>query len=252
MSARGRAKCTSASAAGATIPGGKPSIPRACPRPASWNMSASTSPAPRSTPPSTAARSRPASPSGAIPCRTGSSSRSRARATAPTARTWLKRAKASNFVEQGLVELGDKLGPINWQLAATKQFDPDEIAAFFALLPAKQEGLVLRHAIEPRHESFRDPAFLDLARKAGVAVILADSAKYPAFEDAAEDSPSSTPGSRTRSRTSSRATLRPTHAMGKARAGLVEIRQGRLPVLHQRRQRTSTRCGNGADREVEN
>lgn len=152
-------------------------------------MSASTSPAPRSTPPSTAARSRPASPSGAIPCRTGSSSRSRARATAPTARTWLKRAKASNFVEQGLVELGDKLGPINWQLAATKQFDPDEIAAFFALLPAKQEGLVLRHAIEPRHESFRDPAFLDLARKAGVAVILADSAKYPAFEDAAEDSP---------------------------------------------------------------
>ena len=95
----------------------------------------------------------------------------------------------TNFVEQGLVELGDRLGPINWQLAATKQFDPHEIAAFFALLPAKQEGLVLRHAIEPRHESFRDPAFLDLARKAGVAVILADSAKYPAFEDAAEDSP---------------------------------------------------------------
>lgn len=95
----------------------------------------------------------------------------------------------TNFVEQGLVELGDKLGPINWQLAATKQFDPDEIAAFLALLPDKHEGLPLRHAIEPRHESFRDPAFLDLARKAGVAVILADSPKYPVFEEAAEAGP---------------------------------------------------------------
>jgi len=95
----------------------------------------------------------------------------------------------TNFVEQGIVELGDKLGPINWQLAATKQFDPDEIAAFLALLPPRHEGLALRHAIEPRHESFRDPAFLDLVRKAGVAVILADSPKYPAFEDAAEAGP---------------------------------------------------------------
>jgi uncharacterized protein YecE (DUF72 family) len=95
----------------------------------------------------------------------------------------------TNFVEQGIVELGDKLGPINWQLAATKQFDPDEIAAFLALLPPRHEGLALRHAIEPRHESFRDPAFLDLVRKAGVAVILADSPKHPAFEDAAEAGP---------------------------------------------------------------
>jgi uncharacterized protein YecE (DUF72 family) len=96
----------------------------------------------------------------------------------------------TNFVEQGIVELGDKLGPINWQLAATKQFDPDEIAAFLALLPSRHEGLALRHAIEPRHESFRDPAFLELVREAGVAVILADSPKYPAFEDAAEAGPS--------------------------------------------------------------
>ncbi|WP_395328006.1 DUF72 domain-containing protein [Novosphingobium sp. BL-8H] len=95
----------------------------------------------------------------------------------------------TNFVEQGIVELGDKLGPINWQLAATKKFDADEIAAFFALLPKKHEGLHLRHAIEARHESFDDPAFFDLARKAGVAVILADSAKYPAFDKAADAAP---------------------------------------------------------------
>ncbi|GFE75247.1 DUF72 domain-containing protein [Novosphingobium sp. TCA1] len=92
----------------------------------------------------------------------------------------------TNFVEQGIVELGDRLGPINWQLAATKKFDPDEIAQFLALLPERQDGLPLRHAIEPRHESFRDPAFVDLVRKAGVAVVLADSPKYPAFEEAAE------------------------------------------------------------------
>jgi uncharacterized protein YecE (DUF72 family) len=95
----------------------------------------------------------------------------------------------TNFVEQGLVELGDKLGPINWQLAATKRFDPDEIAAFLDLLPERHGGLRLRHAIEPRHESFNDPAFLALVRKAGVAVVLAESPDYPAFEEAAEAGP---------------------------------------------------------------
>ncbi|MFC0205936.1 DUF72 domain-containing protein [Novosphingobium soli] len=87
-----------------------------------------------------------------------------------------------NFMAQGLVELGDKLGPINWQLAATKAFDADEIAAFLALLPQAHEGLRLRHAIEPRHGSFDDPAFFALCREAGVAVVLADSAKYPALQ----------------------------------------------------------------------
>ena len=90
----------------------------------------------------------------------------------------------ANFLAQGLVELGDKLGPINWQLAATKRFDADEIAAFLALLPPEHEGLALRHAIEPRHESFADPAFFALARDARVAVVLADSDKYPSFDEA--------------------------------------------------------------------
>ncbi|WP_260926891.1 DUF72 domain-containing protein [Novosphingobium sp. 9] len=87
----------------------------------------------------------------------------------------------ANFMAQGLVELGDKLGPINWQLAVSKKFDADEIAAFLALLPATHEGLAIRHAIEPRHESFDDPAFFDLCRKAGVGVVLADSPTYPAI-----------------------------------------------------------------------
>jgi uncharacterized protein YecE (DUF72 family) len=87
----------------------------------------------------------------------------------------------AKFVNQGLIELGDKLGPINWQLKGTKQFDADEIAAFLALLPQSHDGVPLRHAIEARHDSFDDPAFYDLARKAGVAVVVAQSDKFADF-----------------------------------------------------------------------
>jgi uncharacterized protein YecE (DUF72 family) len=89
----------------------------------------------------------------------------------------------ARFVEQGITELGPKLGPILWQLAATKRFDGDDIARFLALLPAEQDGLPLRHAIEPRHESFADPAFFDLCRAAGVAVVYAEADKYPCFAE---------------------------------------------------------------------
>jgi uncharacterized protein YecE (DUF72 family) len=90
----------------------------------------------------------------------------------------------TKFVDQGLVELGDKLGPINWQLKGTKQFDADEIAAFLALLPASHAGIPLRHAIEARHESFDDPAFYDLARQAGVAIVVSQSEKFADFNQA--------------------------------------------------------------------
>jgi uncharacterized protein YecE (DUF72 family) len=93
----------------------------------------------------------------------------------------------AKFVGQGLTLLGEKLGPILWQFMPTKRFDPDEIRAFLALLPKAYEGVPLRHAIEPRHESFRDPAFIALTREAGAAIVLADSATYPAIEDGAAD-----------------------------------------------------------------
>jgi uncharacterized protein YecE (DUF72 family) len=87
------------------------------------------------------------------------------------------------FVNQGIVELGPKLGPILWQFAATKTLDLDDIAAFLKLLPDSVAGVPLRHAIEPRHESFRDPAFFALARAAGVAVVFADDETHPRFEE---------------------------------------------------------------------
>jgi uncharacterized protein YecE (DUF72 family) len=92
-----------------------------------------------------------------------------------------------NFLDQGLTELGPKLGPILWQLMATKQFDPEEIAGFLALLPKSWDGVALRHAIEPRHESFRSPEFFNLARKAGVATVYAHAADYPKFEEQTAD-----------------------------------------------------------------
>jgi uncharacterized protein YecE (DUF72 family) len=89
----------------------------------------------------------------------------------------------ANFVGQGITELGDKLGPILWQLAATKRFEPGDMAAFLALLPAEHDGLKLRHAIEPRHESFADPTFFAMCRDAGVAVVYAEAAEYPTFTE---------------------------------------------------------------------
>ena len=93
----------------------------------------------------------------------------------------------ARFLGQGLVELGDRLGPILWQFLPTKRFDPDDFAAFLALLPASHEGVALRHAVEVRHESFVDPAFVALARKAGVAIVFADHAGYPTIADPTAD-----------------------------------------------------------------
>ena len=89
----------------------------------------------------------------------------------------------ARFVAQGLTELGDKLGPILWQFMPTKQFDPDDMRAFLALLPRDHGGVALRHAIQVRHESFAVPAFVAMARSAGVALVYADSATYPAIAD---------------------------------------------------------------------
>ena len=91
------------------------------------------------------------------------------------------------FVQSGLFELGEKLGPIVWQFIATKRFDPDDFGAFLALLPAELRGLRLRHVVEVRHESFRVPSFLALARRHGVATVFADTDEYPSFADLTGD-----------------------------------------------------------------
>ena len=88
----------------------------------------------------------------------------------------------AKFTQQGLVELGDRLGPILWQFMPTKTFDASDFAAFLKLLPDSVDGVPLRHAVEVRHESFDDPAFFDLAKRAGAAVVHADHPEYPALQ----------------------------------------------------------------------
>jgi uncharacterized protein YecE (DUF72 family) len=87
-----------------------------------------------------------------------------------------------NFFAQGFAALGPKLGPLMWQFAPRRKFDRDDIAGFIDLLPAELEGMKLRHAIEPRHESFRDDKFFDLCRARNIAIVLEDSDDYPTIE----------------------------------------------------------------------
>ncbi len=87
------------------------------------------------------------------------------------------------FFNSGVMELKDKLGPINWQLAPTKKFDQADMAAFLELLPATVGGRRVRHAIEARHESFRHPDFVALLRAHEVAVVTAGDSEYPQIAD---------------------------------------------------------------------
>lgn len=112
----------------------------------------------------------------------------------------------ANFFASGLLLLGEKLGPILWQLPRQLAFDADRIEAFFDLLPRdapaaarlarrhdqRVEGRSwtkatgshrIRYAIEPRHESFFGGDFVRLARRAGVAIAFADSGSWPYTEE---------------------------------------------------------------------
>ncbi len=86
-----------------------------------------------------------------------------------------------------LAALGDRLGPINWQLPPFKRFDPDDLGAFLSLLPQQVEGKPLRHALEARHASFLCAEFLALARHRGVAAVFTDSDEHPSFADVTGD-----------------------------------------------------------------
>ncbi|MBX3479325.1 MAG: DUF72 domain-containing protein [Caulobacter sp.] len=91
------------------------------------------------------------------------------------------------FLGQGLIELGDKLGPICWQFANTKKFDPADFEGFLKLLPKTLEGRTLRHAVEVRHDSFCTAEFPALIRKYGVACVYAKHQTYPEIADVTAD-----------------------------------------------------------------
>jgi uncharacterized protein YecE (DUF72 family) len=90
----------------------------------------------------------------------------------------------ARFFASGVMELKDKLGPVNWQLEPTKPFEPADFGAFLNLLPREAEGRKLRHVVEVRHESFRTADFLALVREHEVAVVMAGDSAYPQIADA--------------------------------------------------------------------
>ena len=92
-------------------------------------------------------------------------------------------ASVERFFGSGVVELKEKLGPVNWQFLPTKAFDASDFEAFLKLLPKRVDGHDIRHVVEVRHGSFRTPAFVDLIRGYGVATVLADSDSFPIIPD---------------------------------------------------------------------
>jgi uncharacterized protein YecE (DUF72 family) len=118
----------------------------------------------------------------------------------------------ANFFASGVLALGDRLGPLLWQLPPNLGFDPDRLARFFDLLPRSTaaaarlaerhddkvpEGRALtttdadrplRHVLEVRHDSFVTPAFPQLLRAHDVGLVVADTAgRWPHLEDVTSD-----------------------------------------------------------------
>jgi uncharacterized protein YecE (DUF72 family) len=117
----------------------------------------------------------------------------------------------SNFLASGILALREKLGCILWQFPPTLPFLPERFEPFFAALPHDMETAArlgtghstwlegrtfldvpvnhrIRHAVEGRHPSFRDPAFVELAKKYGIAIVVGDTAgRWPLIEDVTTD-----------------------------------------------------------------
>ena len=106
-----------------------------------------------------------------------------------TNRKVLAEAKESidRFIDQGVLELEDRLGPLLWQFAPTKKFDRDDFATFLDHLPEKKGGRALRHVVEVRHDSFGTPEFMALLRERGVGLVYAEHFTYPELADVTAD-----------------------------------------------------------------
>jgi uncharacterized protein YecE (DUF72 family) len=106
-----------------------------------------------------------------------------------TNRRVLKEAGDSiqRFLDSGVSELGKSLGPLLWQFAPTKRFDPADFGGFLELLPDAFNGIRLRHVIEARHDSFKTPEFVALLRTFGMPAVYTDHATYPSIADVTAD-----------------------------------------------------------------
>ena len=116
----------------------------------------------------------------------------------------------ANFFASGPLALGEKLGPILWQFPPQLRFNAERFEAFFKLLPRDTEAAArigrkhdhrlkapaylrpgrkrpVRHAVEIRHDSFRDEAFIALLRRYDIALVCADTVDWPLLMDLTTD-----------------------------------------------------------------
>lgn len=117
----------------------------------------------------------------------------------------------ATFLASGLLRLGPKLGPILWQFPERFAFDADRLEAFLRLLPRDTETAArmatrysrrllgkrawtrvatrapLRHAIEVRHSSFVNPAFIRLLRSLDTALVCTDAVDWPRLTNVTSD-----------------------------------------------------------------
>jgi uncharacterized protein YecE (DUF72 family) len=106
-----------------------------------------------------------------------------------THRGELKEAGESieRFLNSGVIELGDRLGPLLWQFPPFKKFNEADFGSFLELLPKDFHGSPLRHVVEVRHASFCVPEFIRLLRKFETAVVFSEHETYPAIADVTAD-----------------------------------------------------------------
>ena len=112
----------------------------------------------------------------------------------------------ANFLASGVLALGQKLGPLLWQLPANLEYDERRLDAFLSGLPRSTAAAAdlarqhddkvsgdrvlletdadrpVRHVIEPRHPSFESEAAADLFRAHDVGMVVSDSPTWPCFE----------------------------------------------------------------------
>jgi uncharacterized protein YecE (DUF72 family) len=93
----------------------------------------------------------------------------------------------SGFIEGGLDQMGDRLGPILWQLPPSRRLDADDLDAFLRLLPARLGKRPLRHVLEVRHPSFLSAEYVALARSHRIPTVFTDSPDYPSLADITGD-----------------------------------------------------------------
>lgn len=112
------------------------------------------------------------------------------------------------FFASGVPLLQEKLGPILWQVSEHLRFNTDAVTTFLTTLPHSVDEMrsliaeagievdprvldlpdaPLRHALEVRHPSFGDPAFVELLRRHDVAAVVTNTPSWPDPHDLTSD-----------------------------------------------------------------